>query len=186
MAAFADDYMILPLSDGGQVLVAWVDNSTTAVLAWRAADNATESITSSSVQMAATSFLGGDFSNARVNNATLDPFQRALQGSNSSQNLAMVCCTHSALMPLDCESGRSDRSCHQLNCFCQPVLHLVFVCYSGPGLFLLVRCHAAQQCTALSVMTRCMLPWTACLTHSSSPPIVKAHKFLLLQNLISM
>lgn len=86
-----DDYMILPLSDRGQVLVAWVDNSTTAVLAWRAADNATEAMTSSSVQMAATSFLGNDFSNARVNNATLDPFQQALQGTaNSSQDLAMT------------------------------------------------------------------------------------------------
>jgi len=91
----ADDYMILPLSDGGQVLVAWVDNSTTAVLAWRAADNATEAMTGSSVQMAATSFLGNDFTNARVNNATLDPFQQALQGtSSSSQDLAMVCCVH--------------------------------------------------------------------------------------------
>ena len=95
MAAFADDYMILPPSDGGQVLVAWVDNSTTAVLAWRAADNATEAMTSSSVQTAATSFLGNDFANARVNNATLDPFQQALQGTaNSSQDLAMVCCAH--------------------------------------------------------------------------------------------
>ena len=94
MAAIADDYMILPLSDGGQVLVAWVYNSTTAVLAWRAAENATEAMTSSSVQTAATSFLGNDFSNSRVNNATLHPFQQALQGaSNNSQDLAMVCCT---------------------------------------------------------------------------------------------
>ena len=95
MAAFADDYMILPLSDGGQVLVAWVDNSTTAVLAWQAADNATETMTISSVQMAATSFLGNDFANATVNNATVGPFQQALQGmANSSQDLAMVCCVH--------------------------------------------------------------------------------------------
>ena len=128
MAAFADDYMILPLSDRGQVLVAWVDNSTTAVLAWRAADNATEAMTSSSVQMAATSFLGNDFSNARVNNATLDPFQQALQGTaNSSQDLAMVCCTHSVLMPLDCECDRSDQSPHEINFFCQPLCCSLFL-----------------------------------------------------------
>lgn len=158
--------MILPLSDGGQVLVAWVDNSTTAVLAWRAADNATEAMTSSSVQMAATSFLGNDFSNAKVNNATLDPFQQALQGTaNSSQDLAMVCCTHSVLMPLDYKCDRSDQSPYEINFFCQLLCcSLFFVCCSGPSLLLLVCCHAAQQCTILFVMTRRMLPWNTCLT----------------------
>ncbi len=84
--------MVLPLNGGGQVLVAWINNSTTAVLAWRAADNATAAMTASSVQMSATSFLSSTFANATVNNATLDPFQQALQDpSNSSQNLAQVC-----------------------------------------------------------------------------------------------
>lgn len=149
MAASADDYMILPLSDGGQVLVAWVDNSTTAVLAWRAADNATEAMTSSSVQMAATSFLGNDFANARVNNATLDPFQQALQGTaNSSQDLAMVCCTHEVLM--SCECDRSDRSPHEISFSASLSVAACLVCCSGPNLLLLVRSHAAQHCTVFS------------------------------------
>lgn len=83
--------MILPMSGGGQVLVAWVDNSTTAVLAWRAADNATEAMAASSVEMSATSFLGSVFANATVNNAMLNPFQQALQGSpDSDEDLATV------------------------------------------------------------------------------------------------
>ena len=88
----ADDFLILPLSGGGQVLVAWVDNSTTAVLAWRAADNATAAMAASSVDMSATSFLGSAFANATVNNATLNPFQQALQGSpDTDEDLAAVC-----------------------------------------------------------------------------------------------
>nr|QOL01215.1 putative extracellular protein TR9_023 [Trebouxia lynnae] len=84
-----DDFMILPLNGGGQVLVAWVDNSTTAVLAWRAADNATEEVAASTVEMSATSFLGSVFASATVNNAMLNPFQQALQGSpGSNQDLA--------------------------------------------------------------------------------------------------
>ena len=88
----ADDFLILPLNGGGQVLVAWVDNSTTAVLAWRAADNATADMAASSVDMSATSFLGNAFANATVNNATLNPFQQALQGSpDTDEDLATVC-----------------------------------------------------------------------------------------------
>ena len=88
----ADDFLILPLSGGGQVLVAWVDNSTTAVLAWRAADNATAAMAASSVNMSATSFLGSAFANGSVNNAALNPFQQALQGSpDTDEDLAAVC-----------------------------------------------------------------------------------------------
>ncbi|KAL3157193.1 hypothetical protein ABBQ38_001432 [Trebouxia sp. C0009 RCD-2024] len=84
-----DDFLLLPLSGGGQVLVAWVDNSTTAVLAWRAADNATAAMTGSSVEMSATNFLGSVFANASVNNATLNPFQQALQGApDTDEDLA--------------------------------------------------------------------------------------------------
>ena len=91
LLSVTDDFMILPLNGGGQVLVAWVDNSTTAVLAWRAADNATEEVAASTVEMSATSFLGSVFANATVNNAMLNPFQQALQGSpGSNQDLATV------------------------------------------------------------------------------------------------
>jgi len=183
-AAFADDYMILPLIDGGQVLVAWVDNSTTAVLAWRAADNATEAMTSSSVQMAATSFLGNDFANATVNNATLDPFEQALQGTaNSSQDLATVCCTHQALVPPDCECDGSDQSPHEIKFSASLCVAACFVCCSGPSLLLLVQPHAAQRRTTCSATTPRILPWTACLTssaHCESPHV------LLLQNLFSI
>ena len=83
---------MLPLNGGGQVMVAWVDNSTTAILAWRAADNATEAMTASNVEMSATSFLGSVFANASVNSAALNPFQQALQGSpGSTEDLASVC-----------------------------------------------------------------------------------------------
>ena len=88
----ADNYLVLPLTGGGQVLVAWIDNSTTAVLAWRGADNATADMTSSSLQMTTTGFLDNAFANASVNNATLNPFQQALQGSpDSNEDLATVC-----------------------------------------------------------------------------------------------
>ena len=94
----ADNYIVLPLVGGGQVLVAWVDNSTTAVLAWRAADSATADMTGTSLQMTVTGFLDSAFANASVNNATLNPFQQALQGSpDSNEDLATVSsstCTH--------------------------------------------------------------------------------------------
>lgn len=45
----------------------------------------------SSVEMSATSFLGNAFANATVNNATLNPFQQALQGSpDTDEDLATV------------------------------------------------------------------------------------------------
>ena len=87
----ADNYLVIPLIGGGQVLVAWINNSTTAVLAWRAADNVTADMTGSSLQMTTTGFLDNAFANATVNNATLNPFQQALQGSpNSEEDLATV------------------------------------------------------------------------------------------------
>lgn len=74
------------------MLVAWVDNSTRAVLAWRAADNATAAMTASSVNMSATNFLGTVFANASVNSAVLNPFQQALQGApDTDEDLAAVC-----------------------------------------------------------------------------------------------
>ena len=81
---------MIPLSGGGQVLVTWVVNGSVAVLAWRAADNATETTVADSVEMTAASFLTGELSSARVNNATSDPFQRVLRGSNSTAGLQGV------------------------------------------------------------------------------------------------
>ena len=87
---FADNFTAIPLVGGGQVLVAWVANGSVAVLAWRAADNATANMVADSVQMTAATFLTGDLSNARVNNATADPFQQVLRGSSSTAGLEGV------------------------------------------------------------------------------------------------
>ena len=86
----ADNYTVVPLSGGGQLLVTWVVNGSAAVLAWRAADNSTEAMVADSVQMTAATFLAGDLTSARVNQATMDPFQDALQGSGSRQGIAGV------------------------------------------------------------------------------------------------
>ena len=93
-SAPADNYTVVPLSGGGQLLVAWVVNGSAAVLAWRAADNATEAMIADSVQMTAATFLAGDLANAQVNQATMDPFQQALQGSGSSEGIAGVRSEH--------------------------------------------------------------------------------------------
>lgn len=87
---FADNFTVIPLNGGGQVLVAWVASGSVAVLSWRAPDNATDDMVADSVQMTAATFLTGDLSNARVNNATADPFQQALRGSNSTAGLEGV------------------------------------------------------------------------------------------------
>ena len=87
---FADNFTVIPLNGGGQVLVAWVANGSVAVLSWRARDNATDDMVADSVQMTAATFLTGDLSNAQVNNATADPFQQALRGSNSTAGLEGV------------------------------------------------------------------------------------------------
>lgn len=86
----AANFTVIPLNGGGQVLVAWVANGSVAVLAWRAADNATEDAAAASVEMTAASFLVGALSNAQVNNATMEPFQQALRGSNSSAGIQGV------------------------------------------------------------------------------------------------
>ena len=72
------------------MLVAWVANGSVAVLSWRAPDNATDDVVADSVQMTAATFLTGDLSNARVNNATADPFQQALRGSHSTAGIEGV------------------------------------------------------------------------------------------------
>ena len=118
----ADNYIMLPLKGGGQVLVASVDNSTTAVLAWRAADNATAAMTASSVSMSATPFLNSTFANATVNNATLDPFEQALQGlPNSNQDLAEVtvfCTLHSVV---NCCPAQQTAGLYLLVCMGTPI-----------------------------------------------------------------
>lgn len=86
----AANFTLIPLNGGGQVLVSWVANGSVAVLAWRAPANATDDAVSSSVDMTAASFLAGDLSNARVNNATMEPFQQALRGANSAAGLEGV------------------------------------------------------------------------------------------------
>ena len=83
-------------------------------------------------------------------------------------------------MPLDCECDGSDQSPHKINFSASLCVVAYFVC-SGPSLPLLVRSHAAQQCTVCSAHDATHIAMDCLIDPMPHPPMVQAHTLFYLR-----